>query len=774
MSPVDEGRGQGVQIAGHKDIGTEDGPLAEVEGPGEQLQEVGEDGGQPTSMDELAVGDMGNLLTQPSGQYDASNVQPVDAAILPASLTAPCTIGPEADAAPLSREPASDENGSSNESDSDSDTDSLASMLEDVFDFGDDHSLGCQCGVHVEGSVNAAQEDDMSEGRKTDVLRDLQAANPGTEETLRRLREREMEARNETETKASSAGIVLLPPAEVAIYSDEQTKDDSDLKVPLQVKYTGIAPVISSSLADTPCAELRLDGMLARLNEVLRTTHDLQCPGLAAVLQSCIDCGYDFGSAYGQLRPFWFSEFASLPARIEQMKLDDAEKRESVQDLEINQIKQMDIPPRRVWDLYSNRIIPWWAFCQCYALYHDLWVLKSNVPPLLPVSHSWMEESLRHNVDSSINNHEWPVPIPIDVHLDQIRIELLNHGAQYAWLDVLCLRQAGDDAKEPIRKREWGLDVPIIGSIYRYFTKTITYFSGLGRPFEIGDLTSVRHWINRAWTLQEARRDTVIGGLVSDSPFPPTLQDGRILDPEVSKFYSLFTLCQGKKLLFPALESMRKRAATNELDKIAGLAYCTGYPESLRPLVLYKVQDGTRAALEEAWTQLVETLDPTADSWTHFLFLYPTSGDFGHTWRPSWRQTQTTLLPDLNATKLMALDDNAVTLSAPDRHFRCSGYLLAKCTVKGLAETNSDGFCRMGTIKVAHDTSKDKFYVSAHHQHPIPEGRYCLMSNRSLSYWVVGKITDSGAMEKVSVIETEWDDEDKLKALAEWTTVTLV
>ncbi len=36
-----------------------------------------------------------------------------------------------------------------------------------------------------------------------------------------------------------------------------------------------------------------------------------------------------------------------------------------------------------------------------------------------------------------------PVPIPQDTSLDLIRIEMLNLGAEYAWLDVLCLRQEG-------------------------------------------------------------------------------------------------------------------------------------------------------------------------------------------------------------------------------------------------------------------------------------------------------------------------------------------
>ncbi len=46
--------------------------------------------------------------------------------------------------------------------------------------------------------------------------------------------------------------------------------------------------------------------------------------------------------------------------------------------------------------------------------------------------------------DTPINGHEWPVPMPSDADLDLIRIEMLNNGAEYVWLDVLCLRQKGE------------------------------------------------------------------------------------------------------------------------------------------------------------------------------------------------------------------------------------------------------------------------------------------------------------------------------------------
>ncbi len=54
-----------------------------------------------------------------------------------------------------------------------------------------------------------------------------------------------------------------------------------------------------------------------------------------------------------------------------------------------------------------------------------------------------MDEVDRQNVETPINGCEWPVPMPKGADLNHIRIEMLNIGAEYVWLDVLCLRQAG-------------------------------------------------------------------------------------------------------------------------------------------------------------------------------------------------------------------------------------------------------------------------------------------------------------------------------------------
>ncbi len=97
-----------------------------------------------------------------------------------------------------------------------------------------------------------------------------------------------------------------------------------------------------------------------------------------------------------------------------------------------NRIVKSRLQPRRVWDLYSNRVVPYWITAS----------YQSRL-----ISHPWMDEQDRTTVWTTINGYEWPVPIPKDVDLNLIRIEMLNLGLEYVWLDVLCLRQAGDGGR---------------------------------------------------------------------------------------------------------------------------------------------------------------------------------------------------------------------------------------------------------------------------------------------------------------------------------------
>ncbi len=67
-----------------------------------------------------------------------------------------------------------------------------------------------------------------------------------------------------------------------------------------------------------------------------------------------------------------------------------------------NVIVNPHLEPRRIWDLYSNRVVPSWI---------------TNTRPK-PISHAWVDENDRVNALTLINGKEWPVPVPKDANLD--------------------------------------------------------------------------------------------------------------------------------------------------------------------------------------------------------------------------------------------------------------------------------------------------------------------------------------------------------------------
>ncbi|PBK63541.1 hypothetical protein ARMSODRAFT_861378, partial [Armillaria solidipes] len=273
-----------------------------------------------------------------------------------------------------------------------------------------------------------------------------------------------------------------------------------------------------------------------------------------------------------------------------------------------NQIIAGDAPLRRVWDLYANRVVPYWVACK-YP-----WA----------ISHAWMdEEKLKDGEDAvtPINGKKWPVPMPKDANLDLIRIEMLNERAEYMWLDVLCLRQKGQDEDEDLRNEEWKVDLPTIGWVYHKAEKVVCYFSGLGLPlsFEPGDFESRRCWFNRAWTLQEMTTDPIIGGRT---------HDGDIMEEGLpAKFHEQLASLRRDDSVFDILSQMQPRWSTKPVDKVAGLVYLM-YSEYV------PIYDKDQSE-EDAWTALINV---TQDWFRADLFLYPEPGNGNNYWRPSWDQ----------------------------------------------------------------------------------------------------------------------------------------
>ncbi|KAK0237977.1 hypothetical protein EDD85DRAFT_729628, partial [Armillaria nabsnona] len=388
-----------------------------------------------------------------------------------------------------------------------------------------------------------------------------------------------------------------------------------------QRSYTGRSPVISSSLADTPCATLGIQAVLDRLNATLGTTHTLDTPSLSSLLEDCIEKNYDFGTAYGRLRPVWNTHRDSnMQGELHRHEKDDTEQRRNT--LVGNRIVGPYLRPRRVWDLYSNRVVPEWNLHSSQSRW-----------AVYPISHAWVAKTDRVDVWTPINGKEWPVPIPKDADLKLIRIEMLNLGIEYTWLDVLCLRQKEEGGpREDLRVEEWKLDVPTIGSVY-FTSMVVIYLSGLGRPLSLkdGDLDSDR-WFRRAWTLQEvgSGRRTIAG----DTP------DGPMHTKHRKRKYETELLIRFHKQLesmsrwmgwwkpFAALAEMQKRVSANEVDKVAGLAF------PLQPSWIPAYHESE--TLEDAWTALVDAMHPLMRA--QFLFAYPREG-LGHKkWRPSWDQ----------------------------------------------------------------------------------------------------------------------------------------
>ncbi|PBK59023.1 hypothetical protein ARMSODRAFT_80043 [Armillaria solidipes] len=80
----------------------------------------------------------------------------------------------------------------------------------------------------------------------------------------------------------------------------EANREELTIPVLKQRSYTG-KKVIPSSLANTPCADLGVDGVLEKLNTTLGTLYALGY--VISVLDSYVAQNSDFGTAYAYLRP---------------------------------------------------------------------------------------------------------------------------------------------------------------------------------------------------------------------------------------------------------------------------------------------------------------------------------------------------------------------------------------------------------------------------------------------------------------------------------------
>ena len=304
------------------------------------------------------------------------------------------------------------------------------------------------------------------------------------------------------------------------------------------------------------------------------------------------------------------------------------------------------IMPRRIWDLKSNRVVEFRMLHsevlaqECLSGSAVIDLEKAPLPPFWAITHSWT--NTMSPITTPINQYQWPTPLPRGLDLENdVRQELFNKGAEYVWLDVLCLRQHST-GNENTREYEWKLDVPTIGNIYRRAVGIARYFNGLGQAFSTTGWDDSRHWLRRAWTLQEIRSEstTYNAGIWHQTSAHVIMNtesnvDGKVttlrqaLNPIVKLAAQVDTPsgCSVYKLV----KQMAKRNATQPIDKVAGLFYL------LRTTQLPTYDAGIKD--RDVWATCFHVLP--LERKIEILFDFPYGGNCAGPdcqWFPAWRQ----------------------------------------------------------------------------------------------------------------------------------------
>ncbi len=371
------------------------------------------------------------------------------------------------------------------------------------------------------------------------------------------------------------------------------------------------------------------------------------------------------------------------------------------------------------------------------------------------------------------------MPIPEDANLDLVRIEMLNLGAEYAWLDVLCLRQKGGQ-NEDLRAGEWMLDVPNIGNAYA-MGPVVCYFNGLGWPLEHGfDSDGVRSWFKRTWTLQETSENWTIGGDTGDE----------LLNEEVrERFKSQLVSVEGAALdVVLLLQLLRDRTSEKDVDKVAALTYFlasddTPAHKETRPTTStthgYTTINTTSndnsigtgdptltiapayselGSAEDAWTVLVKVM-----MWHHrlqMLFLYYGPGPERNAWRPSWQQAMNWNMRTFSMELSLLSSGPCVEYNMETRTYSYNGRCIQSAQVQGQATPGAAP--RKGRLTVQTRSwyrGKHQYKISADHQYPIQDGEYSLLCAPGQHFrlngtaCVVGKILPDQTFLKTSVFK---------------------
>lgn len=194
---------------------------------------------------------------------------------------------------------------------------------------------------------------------------------------------------------------------------------------------------------------------------------------------------------------------------------------------------------------------------------------------------------------------------------------------------------------------------------------------------------------------------------------------------------------------------MRKRHATNELDRISGLASVT-QPERLP---IYDV----RLSNEDAWEVLVNAID--GKSRAHLFFWYPVAGNSRSSWAPSWSQI---MAEDVPATDDRIEGYSEINLDLALGKFCSKDFrVLSFCSVLGLGsnslrESSGGSVVRMGTViaKGQDPETSQQHGICASHQISIDKTvRYTLLYSGWSTRFVLGVQNDAGEVQKLCVLE---------------------
>jgi hypothetical protein len=223
----------------------------------------------------------------------------------------------------------------------------------------------------------------------------------------------------------------------LTLFACDDEQERSHIEVPLQRQATTSKYFLTPHAAFVVCSSLGIQGLLDKLNQAYSTSLRLvDDVFLEALLQMCIDQSFDYGVALSFLGPRWgMSDSEALEDINLCQTADRCLQAEALRGSQGDIISNINVPPRRIWDLWSNRVVETWMTAP-YDHRHQ----HVAYPQLFAVSHSWMDDTLHKSIRSNINGQAWPVPLPVDTMLNRIRMELLNYiSVRYALCMAGCI-----------------------------------------------------------------------------------------------------------------------------------------------------------------------------------------------------------------------------------------------------------------------------------------------------------------------------------------------